>query len=1810
MAYDPDEVLEKLQQILQSFSEVMNITGENVDTVARKLEDFGGGAISDFLKELGKVDKELRDKLIKSLEKGGDALKETANQAVEATKGNVAVSASLEKVNERSRVIVQESKKLIKSYADTNEQIHKQVKAKELEARHYKDAVQATDKYIGSQENLKNAQQKYSDILDNSRKAHDAYNKMRKKLQTEGHKLSEQERSDLEIKVEASKNQVKQYAKELRDNLETQKDYKRQLNIIEEEGFEERQKAYVEASQHSSKFSDIFKGAVIGSLMNSEKPLKSFTNMMDNAYSEKKRKSITQMGKAFTDLFDKGETGDRKLSTRFKNFGKGMANSVGSATKAVGAKAMGVGGAIVQKLMATLGTIAQKIGDLTGITTLIKPLETIASAISEMMESMVENAFKFQRSLGASNIEASKIATELTATADFMRLGPDAIKTMNESFQSLVEYTNSYRMNIKDTVGLVAKISEGTQISTSESAQFTSQMKNGLKMSNEEIEHMVSTLRQDAQGAGVSFKLVMQDVAKNGARMALYGEQIAMGIQKAALRAREMGGELTTWTGLMDSFGDGWEGVTTFVTDFNRLAGPGLLDIWDLQQKRMSGDVEGFQETIINAMKNVDKTVREGYLGKRFQKMLGMNEDEYAKLLQRLDIEDFFEKQIGDVERTLSSKGGLFGIMAGDDGSFTKSLDKWKKSMIDANRNVDEELRKMQQRAFQTALDEAMNTGVVKNAEEFAERLKKGDRSDDVVKGFQRAMRQGIDFQSFDDMNEALEKSLSPQQSMEAMIKQLVKVIMPSILEMMGWLVKGIGTLVDVINYSKIGPKNPELGKFASRLDIMGDQFAYMGETFKKQNIDTDFAQEIAGSLQQAFDLHMGDNKVDVLKLYNTDQKELIKQLEALNKKEGIGEQTSKFISNALDKLDERQRVEEDINIRKKGAQRDVEETAKGKETIIKIAEETAEKATRNVTSTMGPGVGFGYDIANKAINWFVGSDYEDEKKKNAKKRDDVAFSPGKARYILDTNDQMYELNPRDAVVASTNFDFALDNIATGKAMPEGSLRIKSPLTTDGLGGKSGFTKRSQWESGKSDILEDITGMMQRAVGMPPSAQDKKYLQDNPDKGTPENVPLGPWGSMSGLSAIPPEFGLNKETGGFLVSDAVDALVKLNKEWMEKGGKQLKLSSAFRASLEKDKEALGLKNSSQEYLHDMWVAGKPGFNRANRPGKSMHEAGLAIDIANKSVKTSKLFREELAPKYGFSPIATEGEKHHFAFVTSKNYSPIKDKEAVNEFRQKFGSGTDLAASVFEAFKNWTGIGRKKDDIAFSSGMVKYILDSYGNVYKPQYDESILATTLMDMDGLLQSRNAHFLKAGSIYQKIPVPSLWHKKSKELMGEDMFNQYIHDKDFRQIMSLAGGFMPTIGGTPSTKFANWALEQIGYNKKDIDSILEANRVAQLYNELFYGYDPSIKETDRKIDIDWRKNFLSDNVGDQEMISKFLGSADNEVLNLIGKHEGGYGSLNPNDVGKPSYGRIQLRGKKFQKLLKDYLETDGQFVNQLMTYKDSIEKWDNDGLTIASNKQFQALVKKMGDDPVMRELQDERANSGYLQPAKLKMENLGLNSLGSYYVLADTAVNGGLDSVLTNYGAQAYPTDDELKWTENFLDKRLERYKNLKTWDENGRGWERRINRMKEEVPDLVTQKINDAYFGRGEVQAILGIDGTLYRPSERDNVAVGTQLPNVNSKTSLAEGKLVDYLSAKTGGADSGASQRQTTELKRAYDKAQRDNDMLMDKMDRLIRAVRESGGSGGGGDVVIDGAKIGRFVDTNKNTSRRKGLTLNG
>jgi len=135
------------------------------------------------------------------------------------------------------------------------------------------------------------------------------------------------------------------------------------------------------------------------------------------------------------------------------------------------------------------------------------------------------------------------------------------------------------------------------------------------------------------------------------------------------------------------------------------------------------------------------------------------------------------------------------------------------------------------------------------------------------------------------------------------------------------------------------------------------------------------------------------------------------------------------------------------------------------------------------------------------------------------------------------------------------------------------------------------------------------------------------------------------------------------------------------------GGKQLRSdaagpfnrwAAAFRARFGRDISVTSANRTraEQQRLWDGWQRRLPGFNLAARPGTSLHEKGLSVDLASPGgvplTAEHKAWLNATAAAYGFKPTGdgfTPRERWHYDYVGGGNPGTPAISDTVRRVQQ-------------------------------------------------------------------------------------------------------------------------------------------------------------------------------------------------------------------------------------------------------------------------------------------------------------------------------------------------------------------------------------------------------------------------------------------------------------------------------------------------------------------------------------------------------------
>lgn len=166
-------------------------------------------------------------------------------------------------------------------------------------------------------------------------------------------------------------------------------------------------------------------------------------------------------------------------------------------------------------------------------------------------------------------------------------------------------------------------------------------------------------------------------------------------------------------------------------------------------------------------------------------------------------------------------------------------------------------------------------------------------------------------------------------------------------------------------------------------------------------------------------------------------------------------------------------------------------------------------------------------------------------------------------------------------------------------------------------------------------------------------------------------------------------------------------------------------------------------------------------------------------------------------------------------------------------------------------------------------------------------------------------------------------------------------------------------------------------------------------------------------------------------------------EVLNVFetGSKKGNYSAISiykdgPNDSRQITYGRSQTtESGNLKKLVKAYAEAGGE-------YSPEFEKWvDRVGKRpfLVDNKKFLSLLEKAGEDPVMKEVQDNFFDETYWKPAKKFYDKNNFKYPLTMLVVYDSYIHSGWVPSWLRERFDAKPSDEK-EWVRQYVKTRHE--------------------------------------------------------------------------------------------------------------------------------------------------------------------------
>lgn len=178
--------------------------------------------------------------------------------------------------------------------------------------------------------------------------------------------------------------------------------------------------------------------------------------------------------------------------------------------------------------------------------------------------------------------------------------------------------------------------------------------------------------------------------------------------------------------------------------------------------------------------------------------------------------------------------------------------------------------------------------------------------------------------------------------------------------------------------------------------------------------------------------------------------------------------------------------------------------------------------------------------------------------------------------------------------------------------------------------------------------------------------------------------------------------------------------------------------------------------------------------------------------------------------------------------------------------------------------------------------------------------------------------------------------------------------------------------------------------------------------------------------------------------MLSDLQKKTAQAVVNIFetGRVRGNYGSVTllEGDTGHLTYGRSQttLASGNLYLLINAYCETPGaEFATELRNYLTPLANRDT---ILDYNMDCRSCLSRAGDDPVMRDVQDQFFDRVYWDPCIKATDTLGISTALGTSVIYDSHIHGSWkmmrNATTTKHGSPK--TSGENAWISNYVEER----------------------------------------------------------------------------------------------------------------------------------------------------------------------------
>ena len=314
-----------------------------------------------------------------------------------------------------------------------------------------------------------------------------------------------------------------------------------------------------------------------------------------------------------------------------------LATEVGD--KLTGGMASKAGGFL--KHMKKVGPVAGGVLLITGL--LVKALK-FASAITDALGAqfgvMGTSGGEFQKNMMDASIDVISLGK---GTADVVSL----VDTLSKDFGITLDSASKLPNQILDTAVALG-------LSTDESAKLFGTLMSIGNLTADQAEHLAESTYQLARQNNVNPNAVMKDIAESAETIAKFGADNLESISKAAIKARQLGLNLSTVDSIADSLLDFQTSLTSEI-EASVMIGKDL-NFQKARELALSGDLNGMMENVTKQLGGQAEFNKLNVLQRKsLAKSLGLEVKQMEKLISAQDKSVVQQKSFAD----LAGKDGM-----------------------------------------------------------------------------------------------------------------------------------------------------------------------------------------------------------------------------------------------------------------------------------------------------------------------------------------------------------------------------------------------------------------------------------------------------------------------------------------------------------------------------------------------------------------------------------------------------------------------------------------------------------------------------------------------------------------------------------------------------------------------------------------------------------------------------------------------------------------------------------------------------------------------------------------------------------------------------------------------------------------------------------------------------------------------------------------------------------------------------------------------------------------------------------------------